>query len=170
MCRCRLEFRSEGTGALSPADCTAAAACRALPPRLPVSGILKGYDQLLNVVLDDAVEYLRGAGPGAACGAPRHARLAPAAAPPPPRAQARLGWRRRARGAGQRGRPQPGLCLAVGWRGITGSISRAAQLLRPQPRAATPRSRGPDAGHRPDTDARARGKRGGPRLPQRVGR
>jgi hypothetical protein len=30
------------------------------PP--PVSGILKGYDQLLNVVLDDAVEYLRGAG------------------------------------------------------------------------------------------------------------
>ncbi|KAI8474764.1 MAG: hypothetical protein J3K34DRAFT_517854 [Monoraphidium minutum] len=24
-----------------------------------VSGILKGYDQLLNVVLDDAVEYLR---------------------------------------------------------------------------------------------------------------
>jgi len=25
-----------------------------------VSGILKGFDQLLNVVLDDAVEYLRG--------------------------------------------------------------------------------------------------------------
>lgn len=31
-----------------------------------VSGILKGYDQLLNVVLDDAVEYLRGAGGGGA--------------------------------------------------------------------------------------------------------
>jgi U6 snRNA-associated Sm-like protein LSm7 len=26
-----------------------------------VAGVLKGYDQLLNVVLDDAVEYLRGA-------------------------------------------------------------------------------------------------------------
>jgi hypothetical protein len=25
-----------------------------------VSGVLKGYDQLLNVVLDEAVEYLRG--------------------------------------------------------------------------------------------------------------
>jgi hypothetical protein len=30
-------------------------------PPPSVSGILKGYDQLLNVVLDDAVEYLRGA-------------------------------------------------------------------------------------------------------------
>lgn len=26
----------------------------------PVTGVLKGYDQLLNLVLDDAVEYLRG--------------------------------------------------------------------------------------------------------------
>jgi U6 snRNA-associated Sm-like protein LSm7 len=26
-----------------------------------VSGVLKGYDQLLNVVLDEAIEYLRGA-------------------------------------------------------------------------------------------------------------
>lgn len=25
-----------------------------------VSGVLKGYDQLLNLVLDEAVEYLRG--------------------------------------------------------------------------------------------------------------
>jgi len=25
-----------------------------------VTGVLKGYDQLLNLVLDDAVEYLRG--------------------------------------------------------------------------------------------------------------
>ncbi len=25
-----------------------------------VSGVLKGYDQLLNIVLDEAVEYLRG--------------------------------------------------------------------------------------------------------------
>mmetsp|Transcript_5670 Transcript_5670/g.17108 ORF Transcript_5670/g.17108 Transcript_5670/m.17108 type:complete len:80 (+) Transcript_5670:111-350(+) len=25
-----------------------------------VSGVLKGYDQLLNMVLDEAVEYLRG--------------------------------------------------------------------------------------------------------------
>ena len=25
-----------------------------------VSGVLKGYDQLLNVVLDETVEYLRG--------------------------------------------------------------------------------------------------------------
>ena len=27
---------------------------------MAVSGVLKGYDQLLNVVLDDAVEYVRG--------------------------------------------------------------------------------------------------------------
>lgn len=25
-----------------------------------VSGVLKGYDQLLNMVLDEAIEYLRG--------------------------------------------------------------------------------------------------------------
>jgi U6 snRNA-associated Sm-like protein LSm7 len=27
-----------------------------------VSGVLKGYDQLLNIVLDEGVEYLRGEG------------------------------------------------------------------------------------------------------------
>jgi small nuclear ribonucleoprotein (snRNP)-like protein len=27
-----------------------------------VTGVLKGYDQLLNLVLDDAVEYMRGEG------------------------------------------------------------------------------------------------------------
>lgn len=32
-----------------------------------VSGTLKGYDQLLNLVLDEAVEYLRGAGAWALC-------------------------------------------------------------------------------------------------------
>lgn len=33
----------------------------ALQPTItPVSGVLKGYDQLLNLVLDEAVEYLRG--------------------------------------------------------------------------------------------------------------
>ena len=29
-------------------------------PLAAVSGVLKGYDQLLNLVLDEAVEYLRG--------------------------------------------------------------------------------------------------------------
>lgn len=28
--------------------------------QLAVEGVLKGYDQMLNLVLDDAVEYLRG--------------------------------------------------------------------------------------------------------------
>ncbi len=33
-----------------------------VPPfRFAVVGILKGYDQLLNLVLDEAIEYLRGA-------------------------------------------------------------------------------------------------------------
>ena len=32
-------------------------------PRSPVMGTLKGYDQLLNLVLDEAVEFLRGAPP-----------------------------------------------------------------------------------------------------------
>ncbi len=27
-----------------------------------VTGVLKGYDQLLNLVLDETVEYLRGSG------------------------------------------------------------------------------------------------------------
>lgn len=35
-----------------------------LPPCRPtvsaVQGVLKGYDQLLNMVLDEAIEYLRG--------------------------------------------------------------------------------------------------------------
>ena len=31
------------------------------PPSLAVTGVLKGYDQLLNLVLDEATEYLRGA-------------------------------------------------------------------------------------------------------------
>lgn len=30
------------------------------PPLHPVEGVLKGYDQLLNLVLDEAVEFLRG--------------------------------------------------------------------------------------------------------------
>lgn len=29
---------------------------------VPVMGILKGYDALLNLVLDDTIEYLRGRG------------------------------------------------------------------------------------------------------------
>ena len=32
----------------------------ARPPPIAVAGVLKGYDQLLNLVLDEAVEYLRG--------------------------------------------------------------------------------------------------------------
>lgn len=32
----------------------------ALDASLAVSGVLKGYDQLLNLVLDETVEYLRG--------------------------------------------------------------------------------------------------------------
>lgn len=39
-----------------------------------VSGVLKGYDQLLNLVVDEAVEYLRGEGLGAAAG--KHAKHA----------------------------------------------------------------------------------------------
>lgn len=36
--------------------------CSPLPWPLPaVVGVLKGYDQLLNLVLDESVEYLRGA-------------------------------------------------------------------------------------------------------------
>jgi hypothetical protein len=30
------------------------------PTALPVVGTLKGYDQLINLVLDNATEYLRG--------------------------------------------------------------------------------------------------------------
>lgn len=40
----------------------AAHRCYAFAPSAVV-GVLKGYDQLLNLVLDEAVEYLRGAGP-----------------------------------------------------------------------------------------------------------
>ena len=38
-------------------DCLHGALAR---PLAAVSGVLKGYDQLLNLVLDEAVEYLRG--------------------------------------------------------------------------------------------------------------
>lgn len=46
---------------------------RPLSPSLRVvQGILKGYDQLLNIVLDEAIEYLRGerCGRGAAAALP----------------------------------------------------------------------------------------------------
>ena len=33
---------------------------KSAPPATAVTGVLKGYDQLLNLVLDETVEYLRG--------------------------------------------------------------------------------------------------------------
>jgi hypothetical protein len=44
-------------GGASAADRPDRASLHAMPA---VSGVLKGYDQLLNLVLDEAVEYLRG--------------------------------------------------------------------------------------------------------------
>ena len=60
------------------ADCATAAAaaaassCRHSAPRSSfaapaVVGVLKGYDQLMNLVLDETVEYLRGAVSAAGC-------------------------------------------------------------------------------------------------------
>ena len=70
--RARFNRRQQSAGPTPPRlACRSPAAPKHTLPRLarprpaalkpPVSGILKGYDQLLNVVLDDAVEYLRGA-------------------------------------------------------------------------------------------------------------
>ena len=36
-------------------------------PSVAVTGILKGYDQLVNLVLDETVEYLRGTAARNAC-------------------------------------------------------------------------------------------------------
>jgi small nuclear ribonucleoprotein (snRNP)-like protein len=85
--RVKLAGGREGARRAAHASCLLPAACSlrlsfapvnpppSPPPGCPphtnafetVSGILKGYDQLLNVVLDDAVEYLRGAGGRGMC-------------------------------------------------------------------------------------------------------
>lgn len=56
-------------------------------PSFAVVGVLKGYDQLLNLVLDEAVEYLRGAtgpAPGTAILRSKHIACSAVLAGPPP--------------------------------------------------------------------------------------